>query len=105
MAATPQIVPISASPVTTGGGGVSPPRSSAPKPQEHKIGAAFVKVPPRFTNLSELIVPMAVLGIVLAMIAPLPAFVLDILISANITVSVIVLLVSMYIIKPVEFNV
>jgi flagellar biosynthesis protein FlhA len=48
---------------------------------------------------------MAVLGIVLAMIAPLPPFLLDILISANITLSVIVLLVSLYITKPVEFSV
>jgi flagellar biosynthesis protein FlhA len=50
-------------------------------------------------------VPLAVLGIVLAMITPLPSFLLDVLISANITISVIVLLVSMYITKPVEFNV
>ena len=49
--------------------------------------------------------PIAVLGIVLAMIAPLPPFLLDILISANITLSVIVLLVSLYITKPVEFSV
>ncbi len=45
------------------------------------------------------------LGIVLAMITPLPPFLLDILISANITLSVIVLLVSLYITKPVEFSV
>ena len=49
--------------------------------------------------------PIAVLGIVLAMIAPMPPFLLDILISANITLSVIVLLVSLYITKPVEFSV
>ena len=45
------------------------------------------------------------LAIVLSMILPLPSFLLDILISANITVSVIVLLVSMYITRPVEFSV
>jgi flagellar biosynthesis protein FlhA len=50
-------------------------------------------------------VPIAVLGIVLAMIAPLPPFLLDVLISANITMSVIVLLVSLYITKPVDFSV
>src|SRR4051812_27642170 len=53
----------------------------------------------------ELSVPIAVLGIVMAMITPLPAFFMDILISSNITLSVIVLLVSMYIIKPVDFSV
>jgi len=56
-------------------------------------------------NWRQFAVPIAVLGIVLAMIAPLPPFLLDILISANITLSVIVLLVSLYITKPVEFSV
>ena len=56
-------------------------------------------------NWRQFVVPIAVLGIVLAMIAPLPPFLLDILISANITLSVIVLLVSLYITKPVEFSV
>jgi flagellar biosynthesis protein FlhA len=41
----------------------------------------------------------------MAMIAPMPSFLLDVLISANITISVIVLLVSMYITRPVEFSV
>jgi flagellar biosynthesis protein FlhA len=53
----------------------------------------------------ELAMPIAVLGIVMAMITPLPTFFLDILISTNITMSVIVLLVAMYITKPAEFNV
>src|SRR5262252_6037686 len=56
-------------------------------------------------NWREFIVPAAVLGIVLAMITPLPPFLMDILLSANITLSVIVLLVSLYIVKPVEFSV
>src|SRR3984957_6413398 len=58
-----------------------------------------------FGNLSEIGAPLAVLAIVMAMIMPIPAFMLDILISANITLAVIVLLVSMYITKPVEFSV
>src|SRR2546430_13281042 len=57
------------------------------------------------TDWREFAVPIAVLGIVLAMITPLPKFLLDILISANITLSVIILLVSLYITKPVEFSV
>ncbi len=59
----------------------------------------------RSLNLADISVPVAVLGIVLAMIMPLPPFLLDILISSNITMSVIVLLVSLYIVKPVDFNV
>ncbi|HEV8040236.1 MAG TPA: flagellar biosynthesis protein FlhA [Bryobacteraceae bacterium] len=56
-------------------------------------------------NWREFIVPIGVLGIVMAMITPLPPFLMDVLISANITLSVIVLLVSLYITKPVDFSV
>ncbi len=41
----------------------------------------------------------------MAMIVPMPPFLLDVLISADITISVIVLLVSMHITRPVEFSV
>ena len=41
----------------------------------------------------------------MAMITPMPAFLLDLLISANITLAVIVMLVSMYISKPVDFSI
>ncbi len=50
-------------------------------------------------------VPLAVLSIVLAMVTPLPAFLMDFLIVINITLSVVILLVAMYILKPVEFSV
>jgi len=53
----------------------------------------------------EVILPVSVLGILLAMVTPLPTFMLDILISANITLSVVVLLVSMNIRRPAEFSV
>ena len=55
--------------------------------------------------IAEMGVPVAVLVIVVAMITPLPGFVLDLFIVCNITLSVIVLLVSMYILRPVEFSV
>ena len=57
------------------------------------------------SNWREVVVPISVLAIVLAMITPLPPFLIDILISANITLSVIVLLVALYIAKPVDFSV
>jgi flagellar biosynthesis protein FlhA len=43
--------------------------------------------------------------VVIAMITPLPSVLLDVLISANITMSVVILLSAMYITKPAEFNV
>jgi len=90
MAAVPKTAPILA-PKTT--------RGVAPKSQA--VALKTGKKGSRFGNLSEIGAPLAVLGIVMAMIMPMPAFLLDILISANITIAVIVLLVSMYITKPV----
>ena len=56
-------------------------------------------------HASEMSVPIAVLGIVVALITPLPPFMMDILIVLDITMSVIVLMVAMYILKPVDFSV
>jgi len=53
----------------------------------------------------DLSVPLAVLSVVLAMIAPVPPFLLDALIALNITLSVVVMLVGMYIVRPADFNV
>src|SRR5579871_1957036 len=54
--------------------------------------------------LGEMAVPIAVLGIVIALITPLPSFVLDLLIVTDILVSVTVLMVSLYLVRPVEFT-
>lgn len=50
-------------------------------------------------------VPLGVLAIVIAMIAPLPSFLLDLLIVTDIMLSVVVLMVSMYIRRSADFNV
>src|SRR5450631_871142 len=54
---------------------------------------------------AELVVPVAVLAIVMALITPLPSFLLDLLLVVDIMMSVIVLMVAMYITKPSDFNV
>src|SRR5436305_2345965 len=54
--------------------------------------------------LREMAVPIAVLAIVMAMITPLPGFLLDLLIVADILVSVTVLMTSLYLVRPVEFT-
>jgi flagellar biosynthesis protein FlhA len=88
---------------------MTPRVRAAAKPAPRAVTKATAASPPvpsrRVAHWRQFAVPIAVLGIVLAMIAPLPPFLLDILISANITLSVIVLLVSLYITKPVEFSV
>src|SRR5690348_7842769 len=57
------------------------------------------------TNWRDIAVPLAVLGVVIALIAPVPRFLLDILIVTDIMLSVIVMMVAMYITRPVEFSV
>src|SRR5215472_15409859 len=54
--------------------------------------------------LGEMAVPLAVLAIVVALITPLPGFILDLLIVIDILVSVTVLMVSLYLVRPVEFT-
>src|SRR5713226_5850199 len=61
--------------------------------------------PPKLAGLQDIGVPVAVLGIVLIMITPVPPFLLDVLISANIMLSVLALPVSLYITRAVEFSV
>src|ERR1700728_336494 len=61
--------------------------------------------PPVLANLRELAVRLAVLGIVIALITPLPGVVLDVLIVTDIMTSVIVMMVAMHIRKPVEFSI
>jgi flagellar biosynthesis protein FlhA len=50
-------------------------------------------------------VPLAVLGILIALITPLPAFLLDVLIVADIMLSVVVMMVALFILRPVDFSV
>lgn len=59
----------------------------------------------RSLNWGELAIPLAVLSIVLAMITPLPPVLLDVLISANITMSVVVLLGAVYVTRATDFSV
>lgn len=54
--------------------------------------------------LRELAVPIAVLAIVMALITPLPGFVLDLLIVSDILMSVTVLMVALYLVRPVDFT-
>jgi flagellar biosynthesis protein FlhA len=50
-------------------------------------------------------VPLIAVALVFVMLVPLPTFALDLLLSASLTASVLVLLVAMYITRPVQFSV
>lgn len=66
-----------------------------------KSGWRALKLP----GAGELAVPVAVLAIVVALIMPMPPLLLDVLIVLDIAMSVIVLMVTMYILKPADFSV
>jgi flagellar biosynthesis protein FlhA len=53
---------------------------------------------------SDVLMGGSVIAILLVMIIPLPTFILDILLSLSITCSLVILLTSLYIIKPLEFS-
>jgi len=57
-----------------------------------------------WASLGQMAVPLAVLAIILAMITPLPGFMLDLLVVTDIMLSVTVLMVSLYLVRPVEFT-
>src|SRR3954468_18841999 len=53
---------------------------------------------------SQIIMPIAIVVILIAVLIPLPAIVLDLLISANIALSVVILLSAVYLLNPVQFS-
>ena len=55
-------------------------------------------------RLSQLAVPIGVVAIVVMLVVPMPAALLDMLIACNITGAVLVVLVSMYVHRPLEFS-
>jgi len=53
---------------------------------------------------SQIAMPIAIVVILIAVIVPLPTMILDILISANIALSVVILLSSVYLLNPTQFS-
>ncbi|MGA7835162.1 MAG: flagellar biosynthesis protein FlhA [Acidimicrobiales bacterium] len=59
----------------------------------------------RWTTASHAAVPLAVVAIVVVLIIPLPTFLIDFLITANISASVLVLLTAMQVKRALDFSV
>lgn len=59
---------------------------------------------PIIGNNSDILMAVAVVGILIFMIMPLPPMLIDILLSFNITFSLIIILVATYILKPLELS-
>src|SRR5258708_3672068 len=60
--------------------------------------------PRGWASAGETAIPIAVLAIILALITPLPAFVLDFLLVIDIMLSLVVMMVAIHIQRPVDFN-
>ena len=58
----------------------------------------------RWYKHSDIVVAAAVMGMVVMMVIPLPTFLLDFLLTINITFSLIILLVSIYNSEPLQFS-
>ncbi len=54
-------------------------------------------------KLSQFGVPLAVVSIILMMVVPMPKLLLDLLIAANITGALVILLVAMFVKRPLDF--
>src|SRR6478609_8055486 len=59
----------------------------------------------RLSRWQDLILPVSMIASVLVIIVPMPPALLDLLLSANVTLSVIILLTTIYVRTPLEFSV
>ncbi|WP_167040944.1 flagellar biosynthesis protein FlhA [Salinibacterium sp. ZJ454] len=59
----------------------------------------------RNRNLAKLAVPIGVVGIVMLLVVPVPAPLLDVLIILNILLALVILLTTMFVRKPLDFSV
>jgi Flagellar biosynthesis pathway, component FlhA len=56
-------------------------------------------------NWSTLAVPVGIVGIVVLLVVPIPAALLDVLIIVNIMLALVILLTSMFVKKPLDFSI
>jgi flagellar biosynthesis protein FlhA len=66
---------------------------------------AEVLAAPRGLNWQKLAAPILVIMVLAMMVLPMPPFLLDLLFTFNIALAMIVLLISLYTLKPLEFSV
>jgi flagellar biosynthesis protein FlhA len=57
-----------------------------------------------FTNNTDVFMGVAAMTILMVMVIPIPAMLLDLFLSFNITLALIILLVGMYILKPLDLS-
>jgi flagellar biosynthesis protein FlhA len=57
-----------------------------------------------FSKNTDVLMGIAAMSILMVMIIPVPAMLMDLFLSFNITFSVVILLVGLYVLKPLEFS-
>jgi len=60
--------------------------------------------PPKSGNLAELVVPLGFVGIVLMMVLPMPAFLIDGMLALSLAVSIGVFLIGLFMETPLQFS-
>ncbi len=59
----------------------------------------------RIGKQPDIMLAISVLGVLLVMMVPLPTWLMDIMLAANLTIGILILLTSIYVLKPLEFSV
>jgi flagellar biosynthesis protein FlhA len=60
---------------------------------------------PAYSRWRDLVLPVGIIASILVILIPLPPFLMDVLLAANVTVAVIVLLTTIYVRTPLEFSI
>ncbi|MDX8401497.1 MAG: FHIPEP family type III secretion protein, partial [Mariprofundaceae bacterium] len=59
----------------------------------------------RIGRQPDILLAIGVLAVLLVMMVPLPTWLMDVMLAANITIGVLILLTSIYVLKPLDFSV
>ena len=59
----------------------------------------------KYTKNSDVMIAMALVGILVVMLIPVPPLLVDMFLTLSFTLSLLILLVSIYTTKPLEFSV
>ena len=59
---------------------------------------------PKIFQKSDSLLAVGMVGIIVVMVIPIPSFLIDILLTMSISLSLVIMLVSLYVTKPMEFS-
>ena len=84
--------------------------TSTPAPEEAEVGNSF-EIGPWISNWisnalkrGDIVLALAVVGILVVLVMPMPKWMLDISLAFSITFSVLILMTALFVEKPLEFN-